>query len=115
MVTLERLRELTLSFPETTEEQHFEKTSFSVKKKLFATYDPQKKITCVKLNVADQEALSSTDSDIIYSVKNSSEEEGWTNVDMGKVDKEMFKEALTKAYCEAAPVKLATMVQEKET
>lgn len=113
MVTLERLRELTLSFPETTEEQHFEKTSFSVKKKLFATYDPQKKITCVKLNVADQEALSS--SDIIYPIQNSSDEAGWTNVDMGKVHKDMFKEALTKAYCEAAPLKLATMVQEKET
>lgn len=33
MITLEIFRELALSFPETTEEPHFEKTSFRVKKK----------------------------------------------------------------------------------
>jgi hypothetical protein len=34
---LEKIRRFTLSFPETTEASHFEKTSFRVKKKIFAT------------------------------------------------------------------------------
>ncbi len=38
-MTLEKLRTLALSFPESTEEPHFEKISFRVKKKIFATYD----------------------------------------------------------------------------
>lgn len=38
MITLDTLRHLALSLPETTEEPHFEKTSFRVKKKIFA-YD----------------------------------------------------------------------------
>ncbi len=33
MVTIDSLRKLALSFPEATEEPHFEKTSFRVKKK----------------------------------------------------------------------------------
>lgn len=39
MVSIDTLRKLALSFPEVTEEPHFEKTSFRVKKKIFATYD----------------------------------------------------------------------------
>ena len=39
MVSIDTFRKLALSFPEATEEPHFEKTSFRVKKKIFATYD----------------------------------------------------------------------------
>jgi hypothetical protein len=39
MIEFEELRKLAMSFPEVTEEPHFEKTSFRVKKKIFATYD----------------------------------------------------------------------------
>jgi hypothetical protein len=34
------------SFPKATEEPHFEKTSFRVKKKFFATYDKKNKRAC---------------------------------------------------------------------
>lgn len=43
MVSIEAFRKLALSFPEVTEEPHFEKTSFRVKGKIFATYDLVKK------------------------------------------------------------------------
>ncbi len=39
MVSIEIFRKLAMSFPETTEEPHFEKTSFRIKKKIFATFD----------------------------------------------------------------------------
>jgi len=42
MVTIDSFRKLDLSFPEATEEPHFEKTSFRVKKKIFATFDEAK-------------------------------------------------------------------------
>lgn len=42
MVTIDSFRKLALSFPEATEEPHFEKTSFRVKKKIFATFDEAK-------------------------------------------------------------------------
>lgn len=50
MLTFETLQDLALSFPETTEEPHFEKTSFRVKKKIFATFDAQNMRVSVKLS-----------------------------------------------------------------
>lgn len=39
MVSIETFRELAMSFPNATEEPHFEKTSFRVNKKIFGTFD----------------------------------------------------------------------------
>jgi len=68
MVTLDTLRNLALSFPETTEEPHFEKTSFRVKKKIFATYDYKNKQVCTKLSEIDQDVFVSADQTSIYPV-----------------------------------------------
>jgi len=38
MMSFIQLKEIALGLPETTEEPHFEKTSFWVRKKIFATY-----------------------------------------------------------------------------
>mgnify|MGYP003577946137 CR=1 FL=1 len=43
MVSIETFRELAMSFPNATEEPHFEKTSFRINKKIFATFDEKKK------------------------------------------------------------------------
>ncbi|HIA11313.1 MAG TPA: MmcQ/YjbR family DNA-binding protein, partial [Flavobacteriales bacterium] len=42
MVTSATVREQALEFEDTTEEPHFEKTSFRVKNKIFATLDESK-------------------------------------------------------------------------
>jgi predicted DNA-binding protein (MmcQ/YjbR family) len=39
MQQIDFLRQFALSLPETTQEPHFEKTSFKVRKRIFATYD----------------------------------------------------------------------------
>lgn len=111
MVTLEILRKLALSFPETTEEPHFEKTSFRVKKKIFATYDATKKRTCIKLSEIDQDVFSSTDRTIIFPVNNKWGKQGWTLIEMNKVNKDLFIDALTTAYCKVAPKKLADHIR----
>ena len=111
MVTIDKLREIALTFPETTEEPHFEKTSFRVKKKIFATYDEKLKRACIKLSEIDQNVFSSVDISIIYPVPNKWGKQGWTFVEMQKVKKEMFVDALTTAYCEVAPKKLAKLIR----
>lgn len=107
MVSIDAFRKLALSFPETTEEPHFEKTSFRVKKKIFATYDDVKKRACIKLSEIDQDVFSSADKTSIFPVDNKWGKQGWTNVELTKVNKELFIDALTTAYCEVAPKKLA--------
>ena len=57
MVTISVARKIALSFPEVTEEPHFEKISFRVKKKIFATYDDKNKRTCIKLSETDQNVV----------------------------------------------------------
>ena len=111
MVTIDTLRKLALSFPEATEEPHFEKTSFRVKKKIFATYDGIKKLACIKLSEIDQDVFSSSDKTIIFPLDNKWGKQGWTLIEMSKVHKKLFIDALATAYCEVAPKKLAGQIR----
>ena len=111
MVSMSTFRKWALSFPEATEDPHFEKTSFRVKKKIFATYDSIKNRACVKLSEIDQDVFSSLDITIVYPVENKWGKQGWTLIEMSKVHKEIFLDALTTAYCEVAPKKLADQVR----
>lgn len=103
MVTIETMRKLALSFPQATEEPHFEKTSFRVKKKIFATYDDKKKRACIKLSEIDQDVFASADKTIIYPVDNKWGKQGWTIIETEKVNSDLFADALTMAYREVAP------------
>jgi predicted DNA-binding protein (MmcQ/YjbR family) len=111
MVSIETFRKLALSFPEATEEPHFEKTSFRVKKKIFATYDDIKKRACIKLSEIDQNVFSSVNKTIIFPVENKWGKQGWTLIEMSKVNEELFIDAITTAYCEVATKKLADQLR----
>ncbi len=111
VITFDTLRELALSFPETTEVPHFERTSFRVKKKIFATYDDKQKRVTVKLSEMDQDIFSSVDKTAIYPVKNKWGRQGWTTIELELVCWELFVEVLTTAYCEVAPNKLGILVR----
>ncbi|PMB29961.1 MmcQ/YjbR family DNA-binding protein [Schleiferia thermophila] len=111
MVSIETFRKIALSFPETTEEPHFEKTSFRVKKKIFATYDGLNKRACIKLSEIDQDVFASANRSTIYPVDNKWGKQGWTMIEMKKVNKDLFTDALTAAYCEVAPKKLVEQIR----
>ena len=106
MVDLVYCRQMALSFPETNEEPHFEKTSFRVRKKIFATYDETKNRACLKLTEADQDIFSLAAPGIIYPVDNKWGKQGWTLVELAKVRKKLFSDALISAYKAVAPPKL---------
>ena len=114
MVSLDTLRKLALSFPETTEGSHFENIGFKVKNKIFATYDDKAKRTCIKLSEIDQDVFSSADKTIIFPVDNKWGKQGWTLIEMKKVRKDIFIDAITTAYCQVAPKKLADQVRLKD-
>ncbi|MCE3295767.1 MAG: hypothetical protein K0R65_1481 [Crocinitomicaceae bacterium] len=107
MVSIETLREWALSFPETTEEPHFEKTSFRVRKKIFLTLDVEKRLACLKFSEVDQSVFVTLDPAVIYPVPNKWGKQGWTLVRIEKVQPDLFREALRTSYCETAPKKLA--------
>lgn len=113
MVSFDTFRTLALSFPETTEAPHFEKTSFSVKKKIFATYDEKNQRACLKFSEIDQNVFSSVDKINIYPVSNKWGKQGWTFIELNQINEDLFNDALTTAYCEVAPQKLAAQVRKK--
>ena len=113
MVTLDVFRKLALSFPGASEEPHFDKISFRVTKKIFATYDDKNNRASIKLSEIDQDVFCSADKAIIYPVDNKWGTQGWTIIEMKKVHKDLFADALQTAYCEVAPKKLADQIKQK--
>jgi hypothetical protein len=109
MIELEELRNLAMSFPEVTEEPHFEKTSFRVKKKIFVTYDAKHHRACIKLSEIDQDVFAS-DKSIIYPVDNKWGKQGWTLIELNTVHPDLFIDALTTAYREVAPISLSKLI-----
>ena len=110
MVSIATFRKIALSFPGATEDIHFEKISFKANKKIFATYDSQLKRACIRLSEMDQHIFSTADKETIFPVDNKWGQQGWTLVEMTRVRKELFTDALTTAYCQVAPKKLAELV-----
>ncbi|ASS49976.1 MAG: hypothetical protein A3D31_10395 [Candidatus Fluviicola riflensis] len=107
MVTLEKLRELGLSFAESSEEPHFEKTSFRVKGKIFATYNSAEDHLVVKLTPVQQSVFSAFDKTVCYPVPNKWGLQGWTIVKLSAVDADFVQDILKTSYCNVAPKKLA--------
>jgi YjbR len=111
MVSIDTFRKIVCSFPVTTEEPHFEKASFRIKKKIFATYDAAKNRACIKLSEIDQNVFSSAAKKVIFPVHKAWGKQGWTLIEMSKVRKELFTDALTTPNCEVVPKKNSETVR----
>ncbi|MBT8220654.1 MAG: MmcQ/YjbR family DNA-binding protein [Bacteroidia bacterium] len=106
-MTPEEVRSIALNFEEATEQPHFEKTSFRVRKKIFATMDMTKNQVVIKLSEADQDVFCSHDQSVIFPVPGAWGNKGWTAIKLDKVHPDLFKDAITMSYCGVAPKKLA--------
>lgn len=108
-MTAEEARSIALSFEEAIEQPHFEKTSFRVGKKIFATMDLAKNQVVVKLTEEDQDVFCSHDREIIFPVPGGWGNKGWTIIHLYKVHPDLFRDAITVSYCGVAPKKLAVL------
>ncbi|GAA0879162.1 hypothetical protein GCM10009119_21300 [Algoriphagus jejuensis] len=99
-------RSFSLSLPESTEEPHFEKTSFRVRKKIFATYDPKTQLASLKLSETDQDLFSLFDPNLIFPVPNKWGKQGWTLAKIEALNREVIKDLLLAAFNQVAPEKL---------
>jgi hypothetical protein len=107
MVSIDTFRKLALTFDETVEQPHFEKSSFRVAKKIFASLDVKNNRATIKLNEIDQSIFCAFDEAIIYPVSGTWGKQGWTIVELRKVRKDMLQDALTVLYCNVAPKSLS--------
>ena len=98
MVSIETFRKLAMSFPNATEEPHFEKTSFRINKKIFASFDEKNDRAVLKLNEIDQSVFCASSEMFFYPIPNKWGKQGWTIVELSKVRPEMFEDALIRSY-----------------
>jgi hypothetical protein len=101
MISTDTFIELALLLPKSNGQPHFEKTSFCVGNKIFATLDIKSEIACLKLSPADQVIFSGIGRSAIYPVPNKWGLLGWTYVELKKVRKNTILDALTMAYAGA--------------
>jgi hypothetical protein len=106
MITIEQARKAALSLPETEEKPHFLRTSFRVKNKIFATIHADKNYVMIKLSLVDQSVFCSYNKKVIFPVPGGWGRQGATFINLKKVKKAMFIDALTAAWKTTAPVKL---------
>ncbi len=105
MVSIGIFRSLALQLEESSESPHFEKTSFRVKNKIFATLDEKTKRAVLKLDVVNQSVFSAFDKTSIYPVDGAWGKQGWTAVELKKVRKDLLKDALNIAHSLVTPKK----------
>lgn len=110
MFDIAYLRTILSAYPEVTEEPHFDKISFRVKKKIFATYNAKEHRACFKLSAIDQDVFTTVNKPIVWQVPNAWGKQGWTLVSLIDIREEVLKDICLTAYCHVAPAKLAALI-----
>ena len=114
MITIEQARKMALAFPETEEKSHFHLAAFWVKNKIFATIHADKNYVMVKLSPIDQSVFCSFNKEVIFPVPGGWGKHGATFINLKKVKKSMFLDALDTAWKTTAPPKLVEKYFGKE-
>jgi hypothetical protein len=107
MVTISDARKAALSLPEVEEKSHFEKPDFRVNSKIFAVIHADKNFMMVKLSSIEQDVFCSYNKEVIFPVPGGWGRQGATFINLKKVRKTMFMDALTTAWKTVAPPKMA--------
>ena len=101
---LDTARRFALSLPETTEQPHFEKSSFRVKGKIFATVPVGGKHLHVNVEVDEGQALAEELPEafepIVWGKQTKTD---WIRVTLAKADREIVQELLEDAWRRKAP------------
>ena len=103
MISPTTFRKTANSFEQVSEEPHFNKISFRVKGKIFATLDQLTNQATLKLAVADQSVYCLIQPAFARPATGAWGKQGWTLIDLRKAPKPLVIEALNKAYTQVAP------------
>ncbi len=110
-MTQSDIRAIALTMPEAQEHPHFDRASFRVRGKIFATLPPVQDDgvhnVVLKLPVLVKESLQQTDASAIVSLGNW-DKGGWTQLDIGRMDEAKMADLVRLAWRQVAPKKLLT-------
>lgn len=98
MVKAADAKTIALSFPGTAEQPHFNRTAFTVNKKIFATLSFEENTLNLKFTPAEQFIFCPPGSSVIFAVPNGWGRQGWTTINLNKANKKLVTSALNQAY-----------------
>jgi hypothetical protein len=109
MASIDTLRKQALSFPDSVELPHFEKTSFRIGTKIFATFSETTSTVNFKLSVIEQSSFCKLGNGAIKPIPNKWGLQGWTSVDLTQIDDALLYEIMETAFFQVAPKKVADL------
>ena len=98
MVTAQEAKAIALSFEETDEKPHFNRTAFTVNKKIFATLSFKDETLNLMFDEQTQFIFCPPNSNVIYPVPNKWGLKGATTINLSKATNKLVKNALQEAY-----------------
>ena len=100
MVRSETFRKWAMALFSVSEEPHVQKTSFRVRKRIFATLDEEKRSASLKLSPVEQSVYLSAEPQAFRPATGAWGRQGWTLVDLSRATTGLTKDALEAAYRE---------------
>jgi hypothetical protein len=101
MITPAALRKLALSLPGAEEHPHWGNPSFRVRGKIFATMNEAERRATLKMSVEERETIAAAAPEVFEVLAWGNQ--GWTRVDLRRVDRVLIEELLTSAWRRLAP------------
>ncbi|MBX3480179.1 MAG: MmcQ/YjbR family DNA-binding protein [Caulobacter sp.] len=105
-MTVNDIRALALSLPLAEEQPHFDRASFRVKGKIFATLPPEGERLVLKLPPMVKESLRQSDPDAVIPLPGAWDRGGWTQLAIGSIESAMLSDLIRLAWRQVAPKKL---------
>ena len=110
-MTADEFRSLALSLPEAVEAEHMGHPDFRVGGKIFATLGPDADWGMVKLTPAQQALFVRTEPAVFAPIKGAWGKRGCTCIDLASADTASVRQALTAAWRNTAPKRLAQTLE----
>jgi hypothetical protein len=105
MATLDDVRRLALSLPETSERPCYGTPGFYVRKHLFARIRSDDETVVVKVDIGERELLMGAEPDVFF-ITDHYREYGYVLVRVDAIGEDELREVLTDAWLIAAPKRL---------
>jgi hypothetical protein len=101
MITPAALRKVALALPGAEEHPHWGNPSFRVRGKIFATMDEKERRATLKMSAEERDTIAAAEPEVFEVLAWGNQ--GWTRVDLRRVDRVLLEELLVSAWRRLAP------------
>lgn len=105
-MTANDIRAQALALPEALEQPHFERVSFRVRGRIFATLPPEGDHVVLKLPVEVKESLRQTDANAVIPLPGAWDKGGWTQIAIRRMEAAKLADLVRLAWAQVAPQSL---------